>query len=106
MESHQLYALTGALLFCVGLYGLVACRHLLRKVMALNISGGGVFLFLIAVAKRNLLEYADPVLHAMVLTGIVVALSATGFAIALVRRIFEQTRQTTLDEERGEQSDA
>jgi multicomponent Na+:H+ antiporter subunit C len=100
MESnHQLYGMTAALLFWLGLYGVISSREVLRKIMAVNIMGGAVFLLLVSVARRNFIENPDPVPHAMVLTGIVVALSATGFAIALARRLAQVTGRDQLDEE-------
>jgi multicomponent Na+:H+ antiporter subunit C len=99
-QTFHLYALAAVLLFWMGFYGIITGRELLRKIMALNVMGGGVFLLLISVARRNAIEQqADPVPHAMVLTGIVVALSATAFAIALARRIAQVTGRTTLRDE-------
>ena len=49
----MLYALVGVALFSAGLYGLIAAPQLVRKVMAFNIAGSGVFLFLVAVAYRT-----------------------------------------------------
>ena len=60
---------------------------LLRKVLALNVMGSGVFLLLIAAAYRGPDAAPDPVPHALVLTGIVVAVSATALALALGRRL-------------------
>lgn len=85
MSQHQLYSLAGVALFCLGLHALLARRHLLRKILALNVLGSGVFLLLVAQARRG--ELPDPVPHAMVLTGIVVAVSATALALSLARRI-------------------
>lgn len=87
------YALIGVSLFALGLYGLLTCDHLLRKILALNIMGSGVFLFLVAVAYRRPGAEPDPVPHAMVLTGIVVAVSATALALTLARRVQVLTRQ-------------
>lgn len=78
------YALAGVLLFATGLGGLFFCPDLLRKILAVNLSGSGVFLVLIALARRQP-EAPDPVPHALVLTGIVVAVSATAVALALYR---------------------
>jgi multicomponent Na+:H+ antiporter subunit C len=100
MENlHQLYGMTAALLFWLGLHGVISGAEVLRKIMAVNIMGGGVFLLLVSVARRNYVETPDPVPHAMVLTGIVVALSATAFAIALARRLAQITGRDRLDEE-------
>ena len=80
------YAVTGVALFSVGLHAVLVRRHLLRKVLALNVLGSGVFMVLVALADRG--EVApDPVPHAMVLTGIVVAVSATALALHLARRL-------------------
>jgi multicomponent Na+:H+ antiporter subunit C len=81
------YGLIGVSLFAVGLYGLIAAEHLLRKVLAVNVMGSAVFLLLVASAYRSPGLWPDPVPHAMVLTGIVVAVSATAVALALIRRL-------------------
>jgi multicomponent Na+:H+ antiporter subunit C len=79
------YGLTGVALFVTGLCGAILCRHVLRKVMAVNVMGSGVFLLLVSGAHR-VPDGPDPVPHAMVLTGIVVAVSATALALALAQR--------------------
>ncbi len=94
MTVHLLYSATAMILFCFGLGGAILSRHLLRKIMAINIMSGGVFLFFISVAKRDMAEFSDPVPHAMVLTGIVVAVSTSAFAIALARRIQRPESET------------
>jgi multicomponent Na+:H+ antiporter subunit C len=99
IDTFTVYALASVALFGIGLHGLVARPHLLRKLLALNIMSGGAFLFLVTVAYRNRAEVPDPVPHAMVLTGIVVAVSATAFALSLVRRLHARTGRVTLDDE-------
>jgi multicomponent Na+:H+ antiporter subunit C len=98
MTMFLAYAVTGMIVFAIGLYGVVIARHLLRKIIALNIMAGGVFLFLISIAARNSQAFPDPVPQAMLLTGVVVALSATAFAIALARRIYTVTGSATLSD--------
>ena len=58
-----------------------------------NISGSGIFLVFVAIAYRGGDATPDPLPHALVLTGIVVAVSATALALALGRRL-----RTTDDE--------
>jgi multicomponent Na+:H+ antiporter subunit C len=99
MTPYLVYATGAALLVGVGLYGVVARRHLVRQILALNVMGGGVFLFLVAVAFRNAAPTPDPVPQAMVLTGIVVAVSVTAFALALARAIHARSGRTTLTED-------
>jgi multicomponent Na+:H+ antiporter subunit C len=97
MNTFFIYSLAAALLICLGIHGVVIRRHLLRKVMSLNIISGGVFLLLIATAYRNQDPGPDPVPQAMVLTGIVVAVSATAFALALIRSIHLTTEDDAED---------
>lgn len=85
MTVALLYACTGVALFVIGLFGVVFCGHVLRRLIGINVMGSGVFLLLVAGASRAP-ESPDPVPHAMVLTGIVVAVSATALALALARR--------------------
>ena len=99
MSTFELYAALAAVLFAVGLYGFFVRRELVRKVVGLNIIGAAVFLLLIAIAYRNRAEFADPVPHAMVLTGIVVAVSATALGLALARRIEDETGTRRLPED-------
>lgn len=102
MSPVFLYALVGVGLFCIGLFALIVHPHLLRKILAINVMGSGVFLVLAALAKRTGTATPDPVPHAMVITGIVVAVSATAFALMLMLRVVAETGQAKLPDERSE----
>jgi multicomponent Na+:H+ antiporter subunit C len=99
MSAEFLYSLTGMGLFCLGLYALIVHSHLLRKILAINVMGSGVFLVLVALAKRTGDAPPDPVPHAMVITGIVVAISATALALTLMLRVHEDTGRAELADE-------
>lgn len=99
MSQTDLFALAGTALFVIGLYGLITRPHLLYKVLALNISSAGVFLVLVGIARRVPGPVPDPLPHAMVLTGIVVTVSSTAFALALAKRIYSETGVAALDED-------
>lgn len=90
--DHRLYLLAGAAVFAIGCHALLAHRHLLRRIMALNVMGTGVFLVFIAVGAQSPGPVPDPVPQAMVLTGIVVSVCATGLALALADRVHEADR--------------
>jgi len=94
-----LYMLSGVGMVAVCLYALISYPHLIRKILAINILGSGIFLLLISFARRVPGPYPDPVPHAMVLTGIVVSVCATAFALALARRVYDETRSPYLPEE-------
>ena len=88
MSSALLYSITGVGLFAIGLLGIVLASHIMRKVLALNVMGIGIFMLLIALAKHSD-SVIDPVPHAMVLTGIVIAVAGTALALNLMVRLHE-----------------
>jgi multicomponent Na+:H+ antiporter subunit C len=98
MSAATLYGLCGAVLVGLGLFGLIVHPQPLRKILAFNLIGGGVFLLFGAVARRGAAAGfgGDPVPQALVITGIVVAFSATALAVALLLRLFQETGRATL----------
>jgi len=102
MSSGLLFAISGVVLFAAGAAGIVLLDHLLRRVLAFNIMGSGACLVLVGLAQRA--GVPDPVPQAMVLTGIVVAVAASGLALALIRRLHAQTGQATLGDVAAQQA--
>jgi multicomponent Na+:H+ antiporter subunit C len=96
MNTVLLYALTAIGLFCIGLHALLRASHLLRRLLAINIMGSSVFLLLVALAARS--TPPDPVPHAMVITGIVVAVAATALGLNLMLKIVQATGSADLPE--------
>jgi multicomponent Na+:H+ antiporter subunit C len=98
MSVATLYGLCAAALVGIGLYGLIVLAHPLRKIIAFNVIGSGVFILFGAVAKRGAAAGfgGDPVPQALLITGIVVAFSATALAVALVVRLIEATDSASL----------
>ncbi|WP_404364738.1 NADH-quinone oxidoreductase subunit K [Marinobacter sp.] len=95
MTVPLLYAFAGAMLWGIGLFGFIRLAHLLRRLIAFNLTGSGTFLVLVGLAQHR--GEADPVPQALVLTGIVVAIAATALAVVLIRRYFYLTGRTDLD---------
>ena len=104
MNVAFFFALVGVGLFCLGLYALIVHAHLLRKILALNVMGSGVFMVLIALARRTGTAQPDAVPHAMVITGIVVAVSATALALTLMLRVAAETGSAKLHHDQRESS--
>lgn len=96
LTSGLIFAGAGALLFAMGVAGVILLDHLLRRILAFNLMGSGAFLVLVGLAQRG--GVPDPVPQAMVLTGIVVAVAATALALALARRLFALSGGYTLPE--------
>lgn len=99
MNTATFYALIGTGLFSIALFGLFTLRDLLRKILSINLLGSGVFLVLISLAKRSADAPPDPISHAMVITGIVVAVSATALALNLMLKLSETTGSTHLPDD-------
>lgn len=81
MTSTLIYLCGGVSLWVLGLHALLVHRNALRRIMAVNVMGSGVFMVMVALASRD--SVVDPVLQALVVTGLVVAASATAFALRL-----------------------
>jgi multicomponent Na+:H+ antiporter subunit C len=98
MDVATLFGLSAAGLIGVGVYGLIVDPRPLRKLIAFNIIGHGVFVLFGAVAWRGR-GYGwggDPVPHALLITGLVVAFCATAFAVSVLLRLNEKSGSTSL----------
>jgi multicomponent Na+:H+ antiporter subunit C len=93
--AHVVYVL----LVGIGLFVLVGDENLVKKVVGLNVFQTGVFLFFITSAYRadgraplvvGEGPYVSPLPHVLILTAIVVGVSVTAVALALVVRLYEE----------------
>lgn len=106
MSIATIFGVCAACLVGLGLYGLVAQPQPLRKILAFNVLGSGIFLLFGAVARRGAAVGlgGDPVPQALVITGIVVAFSATALGVAILLRLFEETGEASLRDESVKES--
>ena len=87
------------LLVAVGLFVLIDDRNLVKKVIGLNVFQVGIFLFFIssayvdggvpAIGTHGEGPFVSPLPHVLILTAIVVGVSLTALALALVVRIYD-----------------
>ena len=90
-----------AVLLLIGLYGMLMQPNLIKKLMAMNIMQVAVIMFFISLAMKtgatapielhgvtDVDAYINPLPHALMLTAIVVGVSTTGVALALLIRIY------------------
>jgi multicomponent Na+:H+ antiporter subunit C len=98
VNTPTLLGLCAAVLVGLGLYGLIVSPHPLRKIMAFNVMGNGIFLVCAVIARRGAGAGmgGDPVPQALLITALVVAFAASALAVALVLRLFEETGSTSL----------
>jgi multicomponent Na+:H+ antiporter subunit C len=96
--------LIGAVLL-IGLWGLLAKRNLIKKILALSIANSGIVMFFIYYGSRSGAtapinppdgkEMVDPLPQALMLTAIVVGVCVMALALVLVYRLYARFR--TLD---------
>lgn len=91
----EIFGFAAACLVGLGLYGLIVHPSALRKILSFNVMGSGIFLLLGVIARRGAAAglVADPVPQALVITGIVVAFSATALALMLARSLNDEDDQ-------------
>lgn len=81
----MIYMLVGAMLFVLGIVGIIIRKSLVQKLICFNIFTSGIFLIFITSSYHS---HADSTATALVLTGLVVALGATAFGLMLVRSVY------------------
>ena len=104
------FAITAVILFTIGLVNVMVQKNLIKKVVGFNIMDSAVFLLLASlgyvdggtapivgdVGFHPL--YINPIPSGLVLTGIVVSVSITAFALALIQRVYRRYGTIELDE--------
>lgn len=85
MTAELWYLLLGSLLAVAGLTRLMLTRDLVARLIAMNVVGVGSLLILLSLAARS--PAIDPVLSALVITGLVITVAFTGVGAVLIRRI-------------------
>ena len=102
------YESISMLLFGIGLVTLLLNRNLVKKVIGLNITDTAICLFLAAkgyIAGRSapivvdgiqdVEAYINPIPTGLILTGIVISVSMTAFALSLIVQLYK--KYDTLD---------
>lgn len=101
MSGELLFWMVGSALIGLAIFGIAVNPHPLRKLLSLNILGSGVFLLFGVIARRGAAAGlgGDPVPQALIITGIVVAFSATAIAIALLLQLHATAGKASLEDE-------
>lgn len=98
------------ILFVIGLYTVLTHSNLLKRIIGVNIMETSIFLFFVSIgyikgAQAPIIDvtlgdivYVNPLPSAMILTGIVVAVSITAYALSLIIRIHESYGSIDLNE--------
>ena len=93
------FLLLGAVLFCIGVYGVIARRNAVLVLMSIELILNSVNINLLAFALRNGGDSgADPAGQVFALYIIAVAAAEVGVGLALVLLIYRNRRSIALDE--------
>lgn len=105
------YEVGAIVLFGVGFAILLLHNNLIKKIIGMNIMDTAIFLFFIAKGYINGMEapiiidpkiagtnFVNPIPTSLMLTGIVVAVSVTAFALAITVKIYDYYGTIELDE--------
>jgi multicomponent Na+:H+ antiporter subunit C len=97
-DAATLFGLCAAALIGLGLYAFIVNPQPLRKIVAFNVIGNGVFVLFGAVAHRGgaMGWGGDPVPQALLITGLVVAFCASALAVTLLLRLADEAESVTL----------
>ena len=105
--TTTLFGLCAAVLVGLGLYGFIVNPQPLRKILAFNLVGNGIFLVCAVIARRGAGAGmgGDPVPQALLITAIVVAFAASALAVAILLRLYEEGGSATLSSPIGAKAD-
>ncbi len=97
--GENFYYLTAMVLFIIGFHTMLTHANLIKKLLGMNIMETAIFLFFVSAGyvqggRAPILQpgqqhlYVNPLPSALILTGIVVAVSVTAYALSLIIRLY------------------
>lgn len=104
------------LLMMIGIFGLLINRNVIKMIISLNVFEIGLTLFIVSLAyvkdgvapiltaekTTSALTFVDPLLHALVLTAIVIGVGTTALGLVFAQKLHSKYGTYELDEMRGE----
>jgi multicomponent Na+:H+ antiporter subunit C len=95
------------ILFLIGFWGIIAKKHIIKKIFSLTILNSAVVILFILegstigknapIMKDGLRNIVDPVPQALMLTAIVIGVCITALALALAFRLYRHTNSFDID---------
>jgi multicomponent Na+:H+ antiporter subunit C len=106
---NNYYYFVAIILFVIGMHTMLTHSNMIKKVIAMNIMDTSVFLLFVAIGyvqggKPPIIVdspdalYINPLPGALILTGIVVAVSVTAYALSLIVKIHRTYGTVDCDE--------
>nr|WP_270454657.1 cation:proton antiporter subunit C [Halonatronomonas betaini] len=105
----NMYYFASIVLFLIGFYILLTHPNLIKKVIGLNVMDSAIFFFFVAVGfvadggspivegSQDALT-VNPVPSGLMLTGIVVSVSVTAFALAIIIKVYQHYGTINVEE--------
>ncbi|MBN2444370.1 MAG: cation:proton antiporter subunit C [Spirochaetales bacterium] len=103
-----IFYINACALVCVGLFGILTEKNMVKILLALNIVETGINLFLVAIGYTKdgiapiitgtqMSGFVDPLPQALVLTSIVIGLGTTALALGLIMKHVKNTGSLSLE---------
>lgn len=107
--AHNYYYMVALILFVIGMHTMLTHANMIKKVIAMNIMDASIFLLFVAIGYTHggqapiIIEgaeviYVNPIPGSLMLTGIVVAVSITAYALSLIVKIYRYYGTVDCDE--------
>lgn len=113
--ADNYFQVSAIILFGIGFSTLLMNSNIIKKIIGMNIMDTGIFLLFISIGyidgrkapildgvRVNLNDYINPLPSALILTGIVVAVSISAIALAIGIKLYREYGTFDLDEMRDE----
>jgi len=82
------FIITGVAIFVLGLIGAILHKGYLSKLISINLFTNGIFLIFVSTTTHD--GKSDSLVVALVLTGLVVTLGSSAFAMMLIRAYYKK----------------
>lgn len=117
LEGHFIYWFF-VILLMIGLYGAIAKKNLVKKLIGLSIFQTAIILFYVSIGQKRgatipildtghghgsapeivVSNYINPLPHVLMLTAIVVGVATVGVALAVIQRLYAEYGTVEEDE--------
>jgi multicomponent Na+:H+ antiporter subunit C len=106
---NNYYYFAAMVLFVIGFHTMLTHSNLIKKIIGMNIMDTSIFLFFVSIGyvrggRAPIIQegagylYVNPLPSALILTGIVVAVSVTAYALSLIVKLYAHYGTVDADE--------
>lgn len=89
LSTQMVLVIVGILMFGLGLWGAISRNELFKQILAINIAGVGLFILFASIAYSATELVVQPIPQTMLLTAIVIAMSAIALLIYFDKKMAE-----------------